>query len=71
LEIWQLHPREREISLSPVLAPVFDEQRKLLSVELAALDGKSVRLALVPNRAFDCVADERCDFSVEKVSGSP
>lgn len=66
-EVGELNPVEREIALFPFLAPVFDHEGEEVGVFGSAI---GVGLALIPDGAFDAVADEGEEDTVVEIAGA-
>src|SRR5207245_2893570 len=87
LPIWQLNKKEREVTLSPSLAPIADQSRKQspilggsvvknrISVRRAppgeCSSESRIRFALVPDNTGDRVWDKRGDHGVVQPCGPP
>ena len=66
-EIGELHPVEGEIALLPLVAPVLDHEREEVAVFIGA---GGIAFALIPDGAFDAVADRGEQNAVVDVAGA-
>ncbi len=66
-EVGELDPVEGEVALFPFFAPVFDHEGEEVGVFGGAV---GIGLALIPDGAFDAVADEGEEDTVVKIAGA-